>query len=259
MSSLSLSGINIVSWIIGSGLIVFTTSTIYTDFIKRPEIRFEITNFSRNSSSISVEIWVSNFGMIPANDITLAIETFDLKINGLYPHYYEEDIRSIVSNEENPNKAVTKIPRLSSLGNGFYQNITLTIPKNNFDFFDNNTDIDILASYEEGNNLAYYYVIESGVERYSAFSDIDVLLGYLSSYYIIIVLPRTHRIPCNFCHHTLVTIRSTNGKDHDLFCKVCAIAYDFDDESIRHKTIPSTPHGENEPVTTLRLPGESNP
>jgi hypothetical protein len=55
--------------------------------------------------------------------------------------------------------------------------------------FDNNTDIDILASYEEGNNLAYYYVIESGVERYSAFSDVDVLLGYLSSYYIIIVLP----------------------------------------------------------------------
>jgi hypothetical protein len=136
-----------------------------------------------------MDISAYNVGMIPAHDITLAIETYDLEIMGLYPHYYEEDIRSIVANEENPNKAITKIPRLSSLGNGFLQNITLAIPKNNFDFFDNNTDIDILASYEEGNNLAYYYVLESSVEHYTALNDNDILLEFLYGYSIIIALP----------------------------------------------------------------------
>ena len=32
-------GINVVSWIIGSGFIEFAINTIYVDFIKAPDIR----------------------------------------------------------------------------------------------------------------------------------------------------------------------------------------------------------------------------
>lgn len=187
MDSLKFSGINVVTWIIGSGLIVFTIGTLYTDFIKRPNIQIEIFEFPRSNTSISMDIWAYNNGMIPAHNITLTVETPNMTILELYPTDYEEDIRSVTSNKEHPEKGDIKIPRLSIQGKGISQNMTLAIPKSGIDH-----EIPllgtILASYEEGDNLANINIYDSGIS-YSASNKLDVLWRSPFSNFIAIVIP----------------------------------------------------------------------
>jgi hypothetical protein len=44
-------GINIISWIIGSGLIVFTVNTIYSDYIKQPNLDLFVYQSPEEDSS----------------------------------------------------------------------------------------------------------------------------------------------------------------------------------------------------------------
>ena len=186
MDALKLSVINVVSWIIGSGLIVFTINTIYVDFIKQPDIAFQVDEVDRNSSSISMEIFAGNFGMIPAHDITLAIETYDLEIIKYHPFYYEEDIGNVKSVIENPNKLTIKIPRLSNVGDGLQQEVTVAFPSKGVD--DPNTDIEISAKYEEGSHAAYYYVDKYNIEQAATMGDSDILWKNVVFHYLVIII-----------------------------------------------------------------------
>jgi hypothetical protein len=53
---------------------------------------------------------------------------------------------------------------------------------------------------------------------------------------------------CSECSRTLVKL-SDGGGNQDLFCSNCSIAYDMDDDSVRHKQKLSVPQ-ETEPDIT---------
>jgi hypothetical protein len=60
--------------------------------------------------------------------------------------------------------------------------------------------------------------------------------------------PEKVELICNECSRTLVKLSDGNG-NHDLFCTNCSIAYDTEDESVRHKQKLSVPQ-ETEPDIT---------
>jgi hypothetical protein len=74
--STELSKIKIVSSIIGSGLIVFLISSIYSDFIKQPLLNIEMTNTANDTYDLDI----SNSGSKIAHNVTVIIRTSFSKI-----------------------------------------------------------------------------------------------------------------------------------------------------------------------------------
>ena len=64
---------------------------------------------------------------------------------------------------------------------------------------------------------------------------------------------------CNYCNQNLVKLSDRNANNEEWFCRNCSIAFNLDDESVRHKQELSTPHKDIEPAvaTTPGIPDVS--
>lgn len=64
--------LNIISIIIGSGLVVFAANILYNDFISKPSINITIKVYSDNSSANAA---ITNTGLKTAKNVRLAMYT----------------------------------------------------------------------------------------------------------------------------------------------------------------------------------------
>jgi hypothetical protein len=60
---------------------------------------------------------------------------------------------------------------------------------------------------------------------------------------------------CNFCNQNLVKISDRHGNNEEWFCRNCSIAFNPEDESVRHKQKLSTPDQNVEPLVAT-TPGQ---
>jgi hypothetical protein len=122
-----LSGINVVTWIVGSGLIVFAVNTIYSDYIKMPKIDINMDKASGNSptGTVTASIWIVNSDGGPASNLTISLTSSDLTISDPKIKYYDEDIKKVITIPEGDKKLLVTAPRLVYLGQGLNIEATL--------------------------------------------------------------------------------------------------------------------------------------
>jgi hypothetical protein len=106
VSTVRISAINIVSWIIGSGLIVFAANSIYNDYIRQPHI--DIIIEPRDLSAI---VSVINTGVTTAHDVRLILYSAESDITNYRIIYSSEDTN--FTKQDEPKGLVAEMNRMS--------------------------------------------------------------------------------------------------------------------------------------------------
>ncbi len=123
--------------ILGSGLVVFTVTTVYSSFINKPIINIDI---SENTT-----IKVTNEGLAPATDLILTIYT-----NGQITNPSISSSENITASTGNNTEIITQInPQIlqiqsARLASGQGSNIIINLPNSN------TNDLTVYATYDEG-------------------------------------------------------------------------------------------------------------
>jgi hypothetical protein len=211
------SGINIISWIIGSGLIVFAANLVYNDIIKHPDINFGLyEEESRNGSELEVLLKIANSGGVPANDVTIAVSTTDLEIISYGVESYDEGKNNVSFVHEqkvdDKQKLIAKVPRLSYIGDGItIKTLLRSLYASNLQDTDNikfddalyddslycasgyqdPVDLgcyDILVAYHEGADKAEYFINAKGIQTWEIREFPSYLEASLSPFSVIIVV-----------------------------------------------------------------------
>ena len=143
LAELKSSSIQLISAIVGSGLVVFAITTLYTDWFNKPDVHIEVEQPTYHDLHVDVR----NIGRVPATNLKLIVNTSQDMIN---PIVFTTENHSI-SGSENLTKTLllnsrlleVYIPRLTH-GTGSIVRITGEVA-NSTDLFYN-----IYATYDQG-------------------------------------------------------------------------------------------------------------
>ena len=139
MVDLKASGLQIVSSIIGSSLLVFAITTFYSDFFNKPNVSARIIP---NINSSSIEL--ANNGRVPANNLILTVQSPENIVD--YEIFTTEN-RTIMVEEDNQT-LVAKLPRFVH-GDGSLISIEIfSAAEQESDSF--NQNYVVYATYDEG-------------------------------------------------------------------------------------------------------------
>lgn len=120
-----------IAAILGSGLVVFTVTTLYSSFINKPIINIDI---SENNDTIKV----TNKGLAPATNLILTIYTNGQITNP--PIFTTENITASITQI---NRQILQI-HSARLASGQGSNITINLPNSN------TNDLIVYATYDQG-------------------------------------------------------------------------------------------------------------
>ena len=104
--------------LIGNGITVFAITTIYNDIYKQPNIQvsFDPPQLSSNSSSLSVRLYVTNYGPIPANNVTIILYSGTNITYDPLSLLYTENTKDVQIDNDGPSKLIISTPRLVGTG-----------------------------------------------------------------------------------------------------------------------------------------------
>jgi hypothetical protein len=184
--------------LIGSGLTVFAITTIYDDFYKQPmiQVNFDPPQLSSNSSSLYVRLYVTNYGPIPANNVTIIMNSGTNITYDPLSLLYTENTKDVRIDNDGPSKLIISTPRLVgtsglvSLTEALTPPPTLGLgPKGNFE---------VRVAYETGSMVNNYNIDKSGIKQTSQttesqIQDFLIYAGLLSAVFFFFI-PQIYRL-----------------------------------------------------------------
>jgi hypothetical protein len=133
---LKTTGIQIVSSIIGSSLLLFAVTTFYSDFLNKPDVHAKLVHIFNNTS-----IELTNNGRVPATNLILTVQSLANDAN--FKIFTTENFTKIL---EDNHTLVVKFPRFVH-GNGSLIRIEISAEQK-LDAFDQSTVV--YATYDQG-------------------------------------------------------------------------------------------------------------
>jgi hypothetical protein len=238
-----ITGVSIVSLILGSGLIVFGANTLYSDFLKQPRV---IINIEASNSSALVSI--VNTGTVTAHNMRITFYFNGINISDYTLNAIPDEQINFTSSEEPKGLLVATVGRLTP-NNAVSIQTLLDIRGSNATFPYN---IDI--TYDEGSTYAIAYIGKEPRNFKSPLLEPPVaerLWIFLSVIIILSSIAFTSRTWINKIKHLVSEIKAANYVQ-DIKNEITAIKETLEESQFLHSSIIPTRVWDDQEYDTKR-------